>query len=145
MAAVTDPNSSASTSPQPMNRFGTLAWEHWERHRPVAMSTIADPVSYFRELGEMLQRELDEELAARLSGQPVATPAPATIDQLRDELTEELLAGHVFIPDDPDPTTSTAESVDEDLVESLDLAPDSPTAARWATSRLVQPPPPTGD
>lgn len=50
-----------------MNRYGERAMRHWATTDPERYRTIADPQTFFRELGEQAETEI-QELAARLAG-----------------------------------------------------------------------------
>ena len=53
--------SSRSTSPHRlrMNRYGAMAWEQWERHRPAELAKMTDPVTEFTNLGNLIASEID--------------------------------------------------------------------------------------
>ncbi len=44
-------NSASTSPPRPINRYGTMAWDHWERHRAQTLQSIDDPTTFFRDLG----------------------------------------------------------------------------------------------
>lgn len=50
-----------------MNRFGLMALEHWRTNLPRRFSTVQDPETYFRQVGELAQQRI-EDLAADLAG-----------------------------------------------------------------------------
>ena len=41
-----------------MNRYSRLAFDHWRRHRPGALASMADPQGYFDRLGEMVEAQV---------------------------------------------------------------------------------------
>ncbi|MFP5375302.1 MAG: hypothetical protein ACLGIO_00775 [Acidimicrobiia bacterium] len=43
-----------------MNRYSRLAFDHWLRHRPGALASMADPEGYFERLGEMVETQVIE-------------------------------------------------------------------------------------
>lgn len=43
-----------------MNRWGTLARDHWAEHRPAAYAAITDPDEHFTRLGEHISREITQ-------------------------------------------------------------------------------------
>ena len=120
-----------------MNRYGAMAWEHWERHRPSDLATIEDPVSYFRELGEFVNAEITAETNLRLS--PTEATDPARVRQVRHDVEEEILATHVLLAAETDPTADPDE--DPDLTEVIEIPLDSPALDRLRRSPLLQDPP----
>jgi hypothetical protein len=120
-----------------MNRYGAMAWEHWERHRPSDLSTIEDPVSCFRELGEFVNAEITAETNLRLS--PTEATDPARVRQVRHDVEEEILATHVLPAAEPDPTAEPDE--DHDLTEVIEIPLNSPALDRLRLSPLLQNPP----
>jgi hypothetical protein len=120
-----------------MNRYGAMAWDHWERHRPVTVASIPDPVSYFTELGAFVEAEVTTETQLRLD--PLEATDPDRVAQVRREVEEELLPVHVLLAAENDPEPDPAP--DPDLVEVLELPVDSPTLERWRRSPLTDPGP----
>ena len=43
-----------------MNRYSRLAFDHWLRHRPGALASMADPQGYFDRLGETVEAQVVE-------------------------------------------------------------------------------------
>lgn len=41
-----------------MNPYGHMAMEHWAKHRPLEFSRIADPQTFFQELGEQINARI---------------------------------------------------------------------------------------
>jgi hypothetical protein len=41
-----------------MNRYGTIARDHWQQHLPMAFRQIPDPEEFFTRLGEQMQLEV---------------------------------------------------------------------------------------
>jgi len=120
-----------------MNRYGAMAWEHWERHRPHDLSTIEDPVSYFQELGEFVNAEITAETNQRLS--PTEATDPARVRQVRRDVEEEILATHVLLAAEIDPRADPDE--DPDLTEVIEIPLNSPALDRIRQSPLLQGPP----
>lgn len=58
-----------------MNRYGQMAWKHWERHLPEKLAQISDPQTYFTDLGQQAEEEIDE-LAASLESQHAQEEPP---------------------------------------------------------------------
>lgn len=50
-----------------MNKYGKLAKGHWEQTDPARYHAIADPTTFFSELGEQAETQI-QDLAMRLSG-----------------------------------------------------------------------------
>jgi hypothetical protein len=118
-----------------MNRYGALAWEHWERHRPGELATIPDPTSFFRELGDLVEAEVTAETATRLS--PVEATDPDTVAQVRRQVEEEILAAHVLLPDETD-LPPTGER-DPDVAWELTIPADPELLERLRHSPLLDP------
>jgi hypothetical protein len=120
-----------------MNRYGAMAWEHWERHRRRDLDTIQDPVSYFRELGEFVDAEVTAETNLRLS--PTEATDPNRVSQVRHEVEEEILAAHILLPTETDPTADPEE--DPDLTEVIEVPLDNRALDDLRRSPLLQDPP----
>lgn len=58
-----------------MNRYGQIAWKHWEKHLPDRLEQISDPQTYFTDLGQQAAEEIDE-LAASLEHQHAQEEPP---------------------------------------------------------------------
>jgi hypothetical protein len=41
-----------------MNRYGTMAMEHWQTHRPRQYAAIPDPTGFFTTLGEQMAAQV---------------------------------------------------------------------------------------
>ena len=134
-------SNSRSTSPQrqPMNRYGAMAWEQWERHRPAELAKMTDPVTEFTNLGNLIAGEIDTETTIRLTADPTQDP-----NEVRSEVTEIVLHEMIWSQtgrDSPDWTSS--DQWDATLVEEIPIAFDDTTnLGRWARSPLTQPAPP---
>lgn len=50
-----------------MNHYATMARRHWERHAPARLAEIADPETYFRDLGEQIETQVTD-LSVRIAG-----------------------------------------------------------------------------
>jgi len=50
-----------------MNKYGQLAMDHWARTDPQRYQTIADPQSFFADLGEQAETQI-QAMAASLAG-----------------------------------------------------------------------------
>jgi hypothetical protein len=132
-------SSSHSTSPHrpPMNRYGAMAWEQWERHRPAELAKMTDPVTEFTNLGNLIASEIDIETTTRLTANPTLEP-----DLVRTEVTEIVLHEMIWSQTERDSSDWTSsEERDETLIEEIPIAFDDTTnLARWARSPLTQSP-----
>lgn len=133
---------SRSTSTQsgrpPINRYGSMAWDHAERHCPQALQELTDPESHFRQLGQMVETEIRDALTTRLRAHAGADPT--TTEQIRRSVTEEILMVHVFTPDIPASAASISnDEQDLDLVDEIPIPLDSPSLEAWLTSPLLDP------
>lgn len=43
-----------------MNQYGEMAMEHWRKYRPVEYAQMSDRETFFRELGEEIERRIDD-------------------------------------------------------------------------------------
>lgn len=81
-----------------MNPYGHVAMEHWRKYRPVEFSGIADPMTFFPELGEQIESrildrvdELGQEIPRDLpDGQRMTRLLATRPDAERDVLAEML-------------------------------------------------------
>lgn len=133
---------SRSTSTQsgrpPINRYGSMAWDHAERHRPQALRQLTDPESHFRQLGHMVETEIRDAMTTRLRAH--ARTDPTTTEQIRRSVEEEILMVHVFTPDIPASSASISnDEQDLDLVDEIPIPLDSPSLEAWLTSPLLDP------
>ena len=133
---------SRSTSTQsgrpPMNRYGSMAWDHAERHRPQALRQLTDPETYFRQLGQMVETEIRDAMTTRLRAH--ARPDPTTTEQIRCSVEEEILMTHVYVPDIPTSSASISnDAQDLDLIDEIPIPFDSPALEAWRTSPLLDP------
>jgi hypothetical protein len=133
---------SRSTSTQsgrpPMNRYGSMAWDHAKRHRPQTLRQLTDPEIHFRQLGQMIETEIRDAMTTRLRAHAGADPP--TTEQIRRSVEEEILMTHVHVPDIP--TSSASNSNDEqdlDLIDEIPIPSDSVSLEAWLTSPLLDP------
>lgn len=119
-----------------MNRYGAMAWEQWERHRPAELARMTDPVIEFTNLGNLISSEIDIETTTRLTADPTQDP-----DQVRTEVTEIVLHEMIWSQTGRDSSDWTSsEEWDEPLIEEIPIAFDDTTnLARWSQSPLTQP------
>jgi hypothetical protein len=121
-----------------MNPYGAMAWDHWERHRPSELDTIEDPVSFFRELGDLVEAEVTAETNLRLD--PTQMTDPTARQRIRREVEEELVAAHVLGPAETDTTamiSMTATSPSDDVAWEIEIPIDSSLLARWRNSPVI--------
>lgn len=89
-----------------MNRYGTMAHDHWRRWLPARYRTIPDPDSYFSTLGVQVADQIDT-LAARIAGPDEPGEGYlAKVDRLRGarrQAEEIILAEQVLLPPETDP------------------------------------------
>ena len=43
-----------------MNKYGTMARDHWMRHAPIRYATLEDPEAYFTQLGESIAAQVEQ-------------------------------------------------------------------------------------
>jgi hypothetical protein len=67
-----------------VNRYATLASNHWRQHLPSRYAQLRDPQAYFIQLGEQVEEQI-EALAEALAG---TDPAEETYLQKVGRLTE---------------------------------------------------------
>ena len=137
---MTTNSRSTSTQPgrPPMNRYGSMAWDHWERHRPRALRQLTNPETHFRQLGQMVETEIQDATTTRLRAH--ARTDPTTTDQIRRSVEEEILMINVFTPDIPDSSDSISDDEqDLDLIDEIPIPFDSPLLEAWRTSPLLGP------
>ena len=99
-----------------MNRYGQLARDHWQAHRPAALATLDDPEDYFARLGQVAEsqvRELAEEILGRRRPGENLVPFLARAGQARRQAEEMVLAELVW---------SEAEGDSEDYDDEVTAA-----------------------
>lgn len=58
-----------------MNRYGQMAWQHWTTYLPNRLAQLQDPETFFADLGEQADEEI-EELATSLERQHAEQDPP---------------------------------------------------------------------
>ncbi|MBO0871811.1 MAG: hypothetical protein J2P19_00300 [Pseudonocardia sp.] len=117
-----------------MNRYGQLAMEHWARFLPHRYSRIENPNSYFSELGNRIQDEI-EDLAQDLAGDdPPGEEYLQKVGRLnaaRMQAEEQILREQVLLP--AEPGTEMDETEPEPTTPSDGWAPvrEDPTHPVW--------------
>lgn len=89
-----------------MNKYGTIALEHWRQYLPARYAAIENPQTYFAELGE----EVDAEIARRWAEMQAAAGNPpgedftdrvGRLNNLKKQAEETVLAERVLLPPEP--------------------------------------------
>ena len=100
-----------------MNRYGTIAREHWARWLPARYAAIEDPDSFFSDLGSQAEARIDS-LAAGLAGDD--PPAEGFLDkagrlgEARHRAQQIVLTEDILLPPEPgaDPDEDDQERPD---------------------------------
>ena len=89
-----------------MNRYGTQAMRHWQQTDPARYQQIPDPETFFTELGEQVESEI-QTLANALAGpdRPGETymEKVGRLNMARFNAESDILREMVLIPDPDDP------------------------------------------
>jgi hypothetical protein len=92
-----------------MNKYGQLVMRHWERTDPARYQALEDPQTFFRELGEQAETQI-QELAASLAGpdQPGEEylQKVGRLNMARLQAEEAVLSDLILIPE-PAPAETT--------------------------------------
>jgi len=119
----------------PVNQYGSLAWQHWQRWRPTALSRIEDPETFFARLGI----EVADQIHATASSLAGDDPGGESYQERLGRLTnarftaeETVLREMVLLPQEPgnqetEPAPGQEPSSGED--DSEDQM--GPREARW--------------
>jgi hypothetical protein len=70
-----------------MNLWGQEAMEHWQLHRPASLAALADPTSYFEQLGEEASERYTTLRDTLLEGTN-PNDGTTTWDQFRDQVAQ---------------------------------------------------------
>ena len=98
-----------------MNHYGAQAMRHWRSHLPTRFTQITNPETFFTELGEQVETEV-EELTFQLAGDdpppPPGEPASfldkaARINTAKRMAEERVLAELVLLPAETEPETGS--------------------------------------
>ena len=96
----------------PSSRYATQARAHWTRWRPAQLAQIPDPETFFAELGEQVQTQVDQ-VASDQAGQDVPGESYlAKVGRLRMarfDAEAQVLRELVLLPPEQ-PTAATASS-----------------------------------
>ena len=79
-----------------MNHYGAQAMRHWQSHLPTRFTQITDPETFFTELGEQVETEV-EELTFQLAGDD-PPPPPGEPASFLDKAYEDTLGWKVSVP-----------------------------------------------
>lgn len=112
-----------------MNRYGQTARAHWERHAPSKISALEDPESFFTDLGEQIEAQVQIIALELERSAPEAAEYLDRVAQLtgfRRQAEEQVLAELVFsVEHEP-------ASMSEELEEMLGGLPSV-----WSLDRLI--------
>ena len=94
-----------------MNHYGDQAMKHWRTHLPTRFAQITDPETFFTDLGDRVQTEVEELTLQRTGDDPPLTPGePASMLEKAARITaakrmaeEQVLAELVLLPSEVDP------------------------------------------
>ena len=100
-----------------MNRYSRLALDHWLRHRPASLASMADPEGYFARLGATVEAQVIDErdrlLGERRAGEDLEAFRLRSY-RARRQAEETVLAELVWA--EPEPVTGEGE--DDELLAS---------------------------
>lgn len=100
-----------------MNRYSRLAFDHWLRHRPASLASMADPEGYFAHLGATVEAQVIDErdrlLGERRAGEDLEAFRLRSY-RARRQAEETVLAELVWAEAEP----VTGEGEDDDLLAS---------------------------
>ena len=112
-----------------MNRYGQTARAHWERHAPSKIAALEDPESFFTDLGEQIEAQVQIIALELERSTPEAAGYLDRVAQLtgfRRQAEEQVLAELVFsVEHEP-------ASMSEELEEMLGGLPSV-----WSLDRLI--------
>jgi hypothetical protein len=96
-----------------MNRYGTQAMRHWQQTDPARYQQIPDPETFFTELGEQVESEI-QTLANALAGpdRPGETymEKVGRLNMARFNAESDILREMVLIPEPEEPEEPAPES-----------------------------------
>ncbi len=114
---------------QAMNPYGRRAMDYAREHCPGRYATIADPASYFQELGEQIRTQVSaaQQSLAQASGGPDATTPDGWISRLGQEnmatlmIEERVFSTMVYeaMAPEEDPEDLAAEAAWEPLIPDM--------------------------
>jgi hypothetical protein len=89
-----------------MNRWGRMAREHWQQHRPGQYAEMTDPEAFFTGLGEHISAEINS-LALALAGDD--RPGEGYLDKVGRLRMARLTAQEQVLRETLPPTEADAE------------------------------------
>lgn len=97
-----------------MNRYGTLAKEHWEKYAPSRVEALEDPKAYFTDLGEQIQGQVQAIAAQLEQSAPAAEEYQARVAQLNGfrRQAEELVLAELVYSVEAEHTSTNEELTD---------------------------------
>lgn len=110
-----------------MNKYGSLAMSHWEKHQPDRYRAIPDKQTFFTQLGEQAEQEI-QQLEDTLAGPD--RPGESYLEKVgraRVAAEEQILAELILLP-------SSQDSTEEQKSEEKSLAQDVTDAIHQADS-----------
>lgn len=101
-----------------MTDYAAMARRHWERHLPSRYRRIADPVTFFAELGREVAEEIDE-LTLELEG-PDRPREPyldrvGRLGEARARAEDVVLAERVLLAPEPNQMEATDPAIETEL------------------------------
>lgn len=125
-----------------MNRYGRQAQEAWARSAPRALAQMKDPETYFTELGETLQRQVDlvaQQLETRLDPQADYLDRVQGLTAARKQAEEQVMDELVWEPISRNPSgwaiREELETLIGDLPSPLNLTNRQASLAATAAQR----------
>ena len=131
-----------------MNRYATMAMQHWERHAPSLVAGLPDPTRFFSDLGAEVEAQVND-LAVRIASlrQPCSTEPylekVSRFQTARRTAEEVVMAELVWIKDPELPLPEAREEweqtrpADENLIAWAERIQDYP-ASMPATEELEE-------
>jgi hypothetical protein len=104
-----------------VNRWGTMARDHWAEHRPTAYAEITDPDEHFARLGEHISDEITH-LQMALAGDD--QPGEGFLGKVRRLQTARTMATEQILRELLPPTE--ADDAGRDDLSRDDLSRDEP-------------------
>lgn len=118
-----------------MSALAQRAQEHWKTFRPTAYAAIEDPTTFFANLAEEAQEQIDALTEATAEGMLVQAPGPETFAETQSRMVQarhaaegQVLREMVLLPEEtPDPTLqdSPEDREYEDAVREFQTLRDS--------------------
>lgn len=87
-----------------MNHYGARAQQHWQTFLPTMYSQISDPETFFTQLGEQVEEEIDTQAEAQAGPDPVGESYLEKLGRLRtarQAAEHQVLQEMVLLPAEP--------------------------------------------